>query len=95
MADRIAVMNQGELQQLGTPQEIFEKPATAFVADFVGEPPMNFLKVELTASSTGVELRREGFAISVSEPVRVQALKKLDHQRGVTLGIRPMHVGCT
>jgi len=92
MADRIAVMSQGDLQQLGTPREIFEKPANVFVADFVGEPPMNFVKAELAGSSGGVELRREGFALTVSEPTRAGALRKLDGQAGVTIGIRPMHI---
>ena len=43
MADKIAVMNHGVIEQLGTPQEIYDRPATMFVADFIGSPPMNFL----------------------------------------------------
>jgi multiple sugar transport system ATP-binding protein len=46
LADRIAVMHQAELQQVGTPEEILNDPANAFVAGFVGEPAMNFLDVE-------------------------------------------------
>ena len=45
MADRIAVMSDGELQQVGTAEEIYEQPANLFVADFVGEPPMNPCRV--------------------------------------------------
>src|SRR6202045_4567225 len=45
MADRIAVMNQGRVEQIGTPQEIYDRPRTMFVADFIGAPPMNFLGV--------------------------------------------------
>ena len=44
MADNIAVMNQGGIEQLGTPQEIYDHPRTMFVADFIGSPPMNFLR---------------------------------------------------
>ena len=43
MADKIAVMNHGVIEQIGTPQEIYDRPASMFVADFIGSPPMNFL----------------------------------------------------
>src|SRR6201986_4938469 len=45
MADRIAVMNHGLVEQIGTPQEIYDRPKAMFVADFIGAPPMSFLKV--------------------------------------------------
>ena len=48
MADLIAVMNAGELQQVGSPEEIYERPANRFVATFVGNPPMNVIKAVLT-----------------------------------------------
>lgn len=48
MADLIAVMNAGELQQVGPPEEIYERPANRFVATFVGNPPMNVVKAVLT-----------------------------------------------
>src|SRR5438034_10518568 len=43
LADKIAVMNRGVIEQLGTPREIYERPISLFVADFIGSPPMNFL----------------------------------------------------
>src|SRR4051812_32842188 len=43
MADKIAVMNNGVMEQVGTPKEIYDRPASLFVADFIGSPPMNFL----------------------------------------------------
>ena len=46
MADRIAVMNHGVVEQIGAPQEIYDLPASMFVADFVGSPPMNFIPFE-------------------------------------------------
>src|SRR6476620_2898790 len=46
MADRIAVMNVGRVEQIGTPQEVYDRPASMFVADFIGSPPMNFLHFE-------------------------------------------------
>ena len=49
MGDRIAVMNQGELQQVATPLELYNQPANRFVAEFIGSPPMNFLSVQVRA----------------------------------------------
>ena len=46
MADRIAVMNVGGVEQIGTPQDVYDRPASMFVADFIGSPPMNFLHFE-------------------------------------------------
>ena len=46
MADQIAVMNHGVVEQIGAPQEIYDRPATMFVADFIGSPPMNLLPFE-------------------------------------------------
>ena len=43
MADRVAVMNQGVVEQIGSPSEIYDRPASLFVADFIGSPPMNLL----------------------------------------------------
>jgi multiple sugar transport system ATP-binding protein len=91
MADRIAVMDLGELQQLATPQEIFENPANRFVADFVGEPPMNFLEAEIAGDADSVDLRGEGFALRLREPQRVSALRT-NNLKTVTLGIRPLYV---
>ncbi|HII61464.1 ABC transporter ATP-binding protein [Pyrococcus horikoshii] len=48
MGDRIAVMNKGELQQVGTPDEVYYKPVNTFVAGFIGSPPMNFLDATIT-----------------------------------------------
>src|ERR1700726_3482046 len=46
MGDKIAVMNDGIIEQLGTPREIYDRPASMFVADFIGSPPMNFVEFE-------------------------------------------------
>jgi multiple sugar transport system ATP-binding protein len=91
MADRIAVMNLGELQQLETPKVIFENPANTFVADFVGEPPMNFINMEITNCSDHIELNGSGVSIVVREKSRSQALLNLN-QPNITLGIRPMYI---
>ena len=54
MADKIAVMNHGIIEQFGTPQEIYDRPASMYVADFIGSPPMNFLP----ASTAGLQRGR-------------------------------------
>lgn len=58
MGDRIVIMNDGNIEQCGVPQTIYDKPASMFVADFVGSPPMNFLtaRVRLEAGATMVAL---------------------------------------
>ena len=73
LADRIAVMRQGEIVQLGTPTEIYHAPADTFVGGFIGNPPMNFLR----AGALGGRVVLEGFA--VPSPV----------EGGVLLGVRP------
>jgi ABC-type sugar transport system ATPase subunit len=61
MADRILIMNEGGIEQYDTPRQIYDAPATAFVAGFVGEPPMNILSV----SRSGDSLDGAGFAASI------------------------------
>ena len=82
----IVVMNQGEIEQLGAPQEVYNRPACVFVADFIGSPPMNFLPFDgrLRAGATQV---RVGDA-----PVAVPALREDAPPRTLLLGVRPEHV---
>jgi ABC-type sugar transport system ATPase subunit len=74
MADRIAVMNLGELQQFDTPQNIFNKPVNTFVAGFVGDPPMNFLPSLQTLEGDKWVLKFDGFTLKVSEKLRSQII---------------------
>jgi multiple sugar transport system ATP-binding protein len=87
MADRIAVMNHGELQQVGTPQDLYERPANLFVANFIGEPPMNLLSAQLTEG----KLVGRGWSATFDDERR----RRLASFNGtaVTAGIRPEHVG--
>ena len=91
LADRIAVMNEGLISQVGTANEIFHNPTDTFVAGFVGEPPMNFLECELGREEGHHVLRHNDVTIEV--PPHSEALT----QRGaipqrVTLGIRPFYI---
>ena len=86
MADYIAIMNRGAIEQLGTPQAIYDRPATTFVAEFVGSPAMNLIPVtaSLAQGSTSVEI--SGAPIDIPE-TREPALN--GH---FILGARPEHI---
>ena len=87
MGDRIAVMNHGQIQQVAHPLELYNRPATRFVAEFIGSPPMNFLPVQFHAPLliTHPQLR-------LTLPhVWATALQKYDGQ-SLILGIRPEHL---
>jgi multiple sugar transport system ATP-binding protein len=86
MADRIAVMNQGRVEQVGTPQEIYDRPASMFVADFIGSPPMNFLAFN-GAARPGDRHIALGTAV-----VEVPELKQGSAGAALALGVRPEHV---
>jgi len=86
MADTIAVMNQGVIEQLGPPQEVYERPASVFVADFIGSPAMNFLPFE-AALAAGSRSIRVGEA-----EIAVPALREDVPQRALLCGVRPEHL---
>ncbi len=86
MADTIAVMNGGMIEQLGRPQDIYDHPATLFVADFIGQPPMNLLPFR-GPIARGTDTVQLGDARQVVRPLSA------DHPPGdYVLGIRPEHV---
>src|SRR3979490_2113513 len=67
MADRIAVMNAGRIEQIGSPQEIYDRPANMFVADFVGSPPMSFLGVETALRRGDRSINIDGVPVEMPE----------------------------
>lgn len=86
MGDRIAVMNAGQIQQLASPLELYNRPATRFVAEFIGSPPMNFLQVQFKAP---LLLTHPQFRLTLPESWETR-LQPYDGQT-LTLGIRPEH----
>ncbi|MCF8481996.1 MAG: ABC transporter ATP-binding protein [Rhodospirillum sp.] len=88
MADYIAVMHDGELQQWGTPSEIFNKPVNAWVAGFVGEPAMNFVTCDLVGHNQEVFLRHENFEIPLL-PDQVGKLNGAASAGTARMGVRP------
>ncbi|HBB33948.1 MAG TPA: sugar ABC transporter ATP-binding protein [Cyanobacteria bacterium UBA8803] len=87
MGDRIAVMNQGQIQQIASPLQLYNQPTNQFVAEFIGSPPMNFLPVQVKAP---LLLHHSQFRLTLPE-VWAPFLQKYDG-RSITLGIRPEHL---
>ncbi|MCV2864813.1 ABC transporter ATP-binding protein [Albidovulum sediminicola] len=88
MADYIAVMHDGELQQWGTPAEIFNHPVNAWVAGFVGEPAMNFLTCDIKGQGDDVLLRHSNFEIPLL-PGQVRQLNGAAQAGTARMGVRP------
>jgi ABC-type sugar transport system ATPase subunit len=82
LGDRLAVLRDGALQQVGTPDEVYRRPANRFVAKFIGSPPMNILP----ATIDGAGFRAGPFTTSVSR------VREISRKRPLELGIRPEHV---
>jgi len=80
LADRIVVMKEGVIQQIGTPEEIYDRPKNTFVASFLGNPPINYL--DGTLSADGARFVRGGLSLALARPLKGQA------GRQVKLGIR-------
>jgi ABC-type sugar transport system ATPase subunit len=92
LATRIAVMDQGRIVQFAPPIEIYRRPATTFVANFVGNPPMNLVPVEAAQAHGKLQLRADGLMVD-SLPMSAGIAKALGAGSALTLGIRPEHLG--
>ena len=87
MGHRIAVLNAGRLQQLGTPLELYQWPANLFVAQFIGSPPMNLLPVEMISGS---QLQLGSRRFSLEGPMAAAAAPRAG--QALTAGLRPEHL---
>ncbi|MFB2982781.1 ABC transporter ATP-binding protein [Microseira sp. BLCC-F43] len=87
MGDRIAVINQGQIQQIAHPLELYNRPGNQFVAQFIGSPPMNFIPVQFQAP---LLITHPLFRLTLPD-IWERTLKKYDG-RSLTLGIRPEHL---
>jgi multiple sugar transport system ATP-binding protein len=85
MGDKIVVMNHGVIEQFGTPQQIFDKPATMFVAAFIGSPPMNFLRFRGHVAAGADSVLLDGRAVAVPRLHRAA-------DGDLVLGVRPEHI---
>jgi multiple sugar transport system ATP-binding protein len=92
LADRVVVMNKGKIEQIGTPNELYHKPATRFVAGFIGSPAMNFIPCRLEDAGGTLQIRltdRIAFALPPARAARYNDLPRSDK---LLLGIRPEHL---
>ena len=88
LGDRIAVMDKGRLQQVGSPREVYDRPHNRFVAEFIGSPPMNLLAGRATVDDGRVRVEAPGWAVALDMEISKQLQ---DHQyagRKVVLGVR-------
>ncbi|PLP59990.1 ABC transporter [Mesorhizobium loti] len=85
MADRIVVMNRGKVEQIGTPLELFDRPANTFVAGFLGSPTINFAKARLSAGSKDVTFEDGIYPLALNGASDIAA-------QDVIAGVRPQHI---
>ncbi len=88
LADRIAIMKDGVIQQLASPSEIYHRPANLFVAGFIGAPAMNFIKGEIAIKADGLLFESDSLAAHLADYPFLAAAKA----GPATLGIRPEHI---
>lgn len=91
MADRIAVMRKGDMVQVASPLEIYDRPRTAFVADFIGSPPMNLFAATV-AANRDIVCGVQTFADSLKGKDREGLGEVADKNAGFQIGIRPEHL---
>jgi multiple sugar transport system ATP-binding protein len=87
MADRIVVMKDGKIQQIGGPLELYNNPVNKFVAGFIGSPPMNFIEMEISKTGNRAELRDENIYITI--PEKIKNYLESNNRNRVCFGIRP------
>lgn len=92
LGDRIVIMKDGLIQQIGTPQEVFDHPANLFVAGFIGMPQMNFYKAELVQEGGSYAVVLDKAKVFLSDEKQANLKKNNVKTGAVTLGVRPEHL---
>ena len=93
LGDRIVIMRDGYIQQIGTPQEVFNHPANLFVAGFIGSPQMNFFEnCQLTKTAGGYTLTVMGETVTLTAEQSAKLAAAGVESRSVTAGVRPVHI---
>jgi multiple sugar transport system ATP-binding protein len=92
LGDRIVIMKDGFIQQVGTPEEVFDRPANLFAAEFIGAPKMNIMKTQLVEENGKFYVTPYGSKIEV-DGENGERLRKAGYgSREVLLGVRPEHI---
>lgn len=87
LADRIVVMRNGVIEQIGTPNEVYHESETMFVASFIGTPPANFIPVWVVSEQERLYIKNDTFSLEITEPVKLRLRGYVGKE--VILGIRP------
>ena len=92
LGDRIVIMKDGYIQQIGTPQEVFNHPYNLFVAGFIGAPQMNFFDAKLTKANGKYAVDLGGYVVELSEEKQEKLIANQVEEQEITLGVRPEHI---
>ena len=95
LGDRIVIMKDGYIQQIGTPQEVFNHPANLFVAGFIGMPVMNFFDAELEEKNGKYFVKLHDYEVELSADKQERLRKNNVKAQKITLGVRPDHTDVT
>ncbi len=88
LGDRVVIMRDGRVQQIGTPLAVYGKPANKFVAGFIGAPAMNFLDVAISSDGGATTIDAPGLKLTLKQPGALQSW----HGRSAIMGVRPEHL---
>ena len=95
LGDRIVIMKDGFIQQVGTPQEVFDHPYNLFVAGFIGTPQMNFFDAKLVKKDGKYAVDLGGMVVTVSEEKQQRLAANNAAEQDIVLGVRPDHITLT
>ena len=92
LGDRIVVMKDGYIQQIGTPQEVFDHPANLFVSGFIGTPQMNYFDARLVKKDGRYFVETDGISVELAEEKQARLKANKVEEQDVVLGVRPEHL---
>ena len=95
LGDRIVIMKDGFIQQIGTPQEVFSHPYNLFVAGFIGSPQMNFFDAKLVKVDGKYAVQLGNLTVELSEDKQARLAANNMAEQDITLGVRPEHMELT
>jgi len=92
LGDRIVIMKDGYIQQIGTPQEVFNHPYNLFVAEFIGSPKMNLFDAKLVKVNGKYAVDLNGYVVTLSDEKQNALAANHVTEQAITLGVRPEHI---
>ena len=92
LGDRIVIMKDGFIQQIGTPQEVFDHPANLFVAGFIGTPQMNLFDARLIKQNGKYAVTIDGITVELAEDKQARLAANNVEEQDIVLGVRPDHI---